>query len=498
MIHRNVASLLIGTAFFLAPLSATALAAGDIATQIQSLLQQVRALQAQLAALTGTGITASDATSSACLRLYRTLSRGASGSDVVSLQAYLISEGDLSVGSATGFFGPLTESAVQRWQARNGVVSYGDPVSTGYGVVGSITRAALAAKCRITDEPITVACPLYQQPLCGANQHVEPGTLQSDGCYSAPRCVNNQTACPIYNACPAGYATHTSTDANGCLVVSCVSPSAYSCTDSGKRYNEGDKLSCIFVHDDARSCVADAYYVCRSGAWKIEGSLPSESVGIRVSTPSAGQDVEVGDKVHVDWSSSSAPLGSYVGLYLVDADTGYLASNEIADRLPSSGLYTWTLPNTVILTDLGRILPPGRYQIEAVLFPSNYCVERPWLGTTCDSGSTSEKLSSAKSGVFTVGGGPQSKGTFSVWPQSGTAPLTVQFSVPQPSTGYFGGRYIDPGDGSTISVTSCAAQSGCKGVYGHTYQSVGTYTAYLMGVGEGSSTKIGSVTITVR
>ena len=47
----------------------------------------------------------------------------------------------------TGFYGPLTEQAVKRWQAQQGVVSSGSPDTTGYGVVGSRTRERVRANC---------------------------------------------------------------------------------------------------------------------------------------------------------------------------------------------------------------------------------------------------------------------------------------------------------------------------------------------------------------
>ncbi len=73
----------------------------------------------------------------------RTLSLGLKGDDVLSLQQYFIAQGLLSAGSATGFFGPLTQAAVQKLQAQNNLVSSGTPSSTGWGVVGPKTRALI-------------------------------------------------------------------------------------------------------------------------------------------------------------------------------------------------------------------------------------------------------------------------------------------------------------------------------------------------------------------
>jgi Putative peptidoglycan binding domain len=64
------------------------------------------------------------------------MARGSKISDVKKLQAVLVSEGFLSAGSQSGFFGPLTFNAVKKYQAKNNV----SPVS---GFVGPLTRAVL-------------------------------------------------------------------------------------------------------------------------------------------------------------------------------------------------------------------------------------------------------------------------------------------------------------------------------------------------------------------
>jgi peptidoglycan hydrolase-like protein with peptidoglycan-binding domain len=48
-----------------------------------------------------------------------------------------------SPGSESVYFGLLTQGAVQRFQAKYGIVSSGSPATTGYGFVGSKTRAKL-------------------------------------------------------------------------------------------------------------------------------------------------------------------------------------------------------------------------------------------------------------------------------------------------------------------------------------------------------------------
>lgn len=98
------------------------------------------------------------------ISLYRGLSNGA----VANLQRMLIAEGHLGAGNDTGFFGPLTERAVQLFQAREGIVSGGTPATTGYGVVGPLTRAYINARIGGTTSGNTgtnVTVPVIQQPV---------------------------------------------------------------------------------------------------------------------------------------------------------------------------------------------------------------------------------------------------------------------------------------------------------------------------------------------
>lgn len=75
------------------------------------------------------------------------LSPGMSGSQVQQLQQFLNSMGFLVApagqpggpGSETDYFGPATQAALQKFQASYGLVSSGDPTSTGYGNFGPQT-----------------------------------------------------------------------------------------------------------------------------------------------------------------------------------------------------------------------------------------------------------------------------------------------------------------------------------------------------------------------
>ena len=120
----------------------------QLRAQAQALLAQVTALQAQYggntAVYTGTGAV----NSSACPNIGRTLRRGISGDDVLRLQKFLARDPSVYPEAvASGYYGALTERAVQRWQVKYNIVSSGSPSTTGYGVVGPRTAAAIALLC---------------------------------------------------------------------------------------------------------------------------------------------------------------------------------------------------------------------------------------------------------------------------------------------------------------------------------------------------------------
>jgi peptidoglycan hydrolase-like protein with peptidoglycan-binding domain len=132
----------------------------------------------------------------------RALSRGMSGDNVRAIQVLLIRLGLLPQDSATGFFGPLTEAAVKKFQSTYGIASGGTPATTGYGVVGPRTLAALASSPPpsppangIESNTNTAAVPSSQCPLftipqpkehCPLNGSWQP--LMSATCMIGWRC----------------------------------------------------------------------------------------------------------------------------------------------------------------------------------------------------------------------------------------------------------------------------------------------------------------------
>ena len=140
----KLSSKLIATSLGLAMIFGGAVTVGaqttdisSLVSQIQNLLQQVQALQAQIAELDRQrGALQSELRET--INLTRQLRQGMTGDDIEALQEALASDPNIyPEGLITGYFGPLTEKAVKRFQKKNGIEQVGE--------VGPKTRAAFHA-----------------------------------------------------------------------------------------------------------------------------------------------------------------------------------------------------------------------------------------------------------------------------------------------------------------------------------------------------------------
>lgn len=238
--------------------SVQALTNEEILAEITALTKEIATLQAALQALTGTPSTApvtstpvSPISSQACLILPRDLKNGdedaTTGGSVSPLQKFLKNTGDFTYPEITGYFGTATESALQRYQARAGIVSSGTPASTGYGVAGPRTRARIQADtCTSPTTPIT---PTPSATACIIGTFtIQSG--QSINLYSRESAPVGQT-CFAYSKnrqCSNGvllgdvaykYTTCTTTVAKNCVVAS----TTVSHLDSRIFYNKSSLLS---------------------------------------------------------------------------------------------------------------------------------------------------------------------------------------------------------------------------------------------------------------
>lgn len=134
----------------------SATTSGDSIQTLTSLIAQLQKLQILLATLQftnasttfGGSLAVSASVEPEAVAITRTLTRGMSGADVRALQKLLTEEGFLESDAGTGYFGALTQEAVQEYQAHYGIVLSGSPKTTGYGAVGPKTRISVNAALR--------------------------------------------------------------------------------------------------------------------------------------------------------------------------------------------------------------------------------------------------------------------------------------------------------------------------------------------------------------
>lgn len=133
---------------------------------IQQLMEMIVALKAQLETLQAQSTEDSYGSTvpHTCVELSQSLWFGTSDAttngQVGKLQKFLTNTGDFTYGEITGLYGPATVSAVQKWQKRNGIISYGTPDTTGYGTVGEATIKAMRKGCEYEETsptPVLVA-----------------------------------------------------------------------------------------------------------------------------------------------------------------------------------------------------------------------------------------------------------------------------------------------------------------------------------------------------
>jgi len=93
----------------------------------------------------GTNTTANGTTVSGnAIVFFGPLKFGVQSNDVKNLQLLLVKGGFLAPNFATGYFGSLTQKAVQAFQCKQAIVCSGGPLTTGWGAIGPRTKKALS------------------------------------------------------------------------------------------------------------------------------------------------------------------------------------------------------------------------------------------------------------------------------------------------------------------------------------------------------------------
>lgn len=210
--------------------SAHALTNEEILEQLKALYEAVALVEAQIKLYTPSSSAAPTTPSgaSSCLRLTSNLRAGARdavvGGPVSALQLFLKNTGDFTYPEITGYFGPATQTALQKFQARSAIVSSGTPEGTGWGVAGPRTR--LYIETTSCTAPPTTPTPATSVGGCGVNgMNVKNGV--SIQLYSAQNAPSGQN-------CASLAATRTCTNGvldgvSAAIYASCASVALRAC-----------------------------------------------------------------------------------------------------------------------------------------------------------------------------------------------------------------------------------------------------------------------------
>ncbi|OGG51962.1 hypothetical protein A3C18_02070 [Candidatus Kaiserbacteria bacterium RIFCSPHIGHO2_02_FULL_54_11b] len=508
--------LAVGAFAALLPLFASADTLSELQARIDTLLNQVAALQEQLARVQSSTPTPQACTQEAkqcpdgsfvsrtgpncafapcgpfagppdpvppgrnrvCLPILRQLTRGVSGDDVWSVQDFLRQEGVFTL-EPTGYFGSVTEYALQLWQAREGIVSSGNPSSTGWGAVGPRTRLIIKNKCAPQDglqaSPRTGVAPLTVTFTAKV-----PNSGGTGSTYTMDYGDGVQEVVQPLPGC----------DANNPLAGKCEDKRTIQHT-----YTANGSYKATLTHNTPGGCTPEA---------AAQGCLgpPASSQVIGVATLIVGPITATEAPVIASISAPSTLRVGQTGTWhvntrIISGDTTFSVIWGDESVLQQIQAYaSSTVQNHATFTH--AYANAGTYT--------------PRFTATNPKGSTSAGYPVVIGGVGGGGGGGGGGNiSFSAFPTSGAAPLTVAFLVQSIS---LNGPYsINFGDGTSANVQKTPCTSTCPNVdminTSHTYTTSGTYTATLTDPGgctpaaaaQGClgppATLLGSVTITV-
>lgn len=181
------------------PLFSAALTLDEIKDKLLGILERVSVLKVEVERAADGAKVSGAHPYLPCLSLGRNLRTGMGGEDVQKLQEFLVKAGLLAEDKATGYFGPLTEAAVKKWQSAQGIVSSGNAASTGYGVVGPKTRATILTICKtqvIEAQSVPIrTCPVEPEvPGEAACAGTWEKGYDAAGCLTGYQCVESATA----------------------------------------------------------------------------------------------------------------------------------------------------------------------------------------------------------------------------------------------------------------------------------------------------------------
>jgi len=117
-------------------------------------------------------------------------------------------------------------------------------VSMGLILVLIIAAAALGGSAYYANNQSLVFHPIIPAvETASTTPPNNPITCKAGQHSNGVTCVPDSNNCPIYNACPPGYTSKTSVDANGCTKLQCTAPTSTTppkvCTQEAKLCSDG-------------------------------------------------------------------------------------------------------------------------------------------------------------------------------------------------------------------------------------------------------------------
>ena len=417
----------------------------DLQAQIQALLLRVQQLQQQTGGTVQVPVPGAPVVdSSACPLIGRILYIGSTGDDVSRLQQFLARDPSIYPERlVSGYYGPLTEAAVKRWQVKYNIVSSGTAATTGYGQVGPRTAAAMSLQCSTTSA---------SAPNVGGFIRVTPISG------NAPLTVSVEATVNTVNSCAGAVYTIDYGDGTGTTQIT-VPP--------GRCTQLVQTLSHIYQ---------------ASGTYNVGlSSGPHRTVATVIVTgttqPTPTTPATIPDSIHANPTTGQAPV------------TVSFSGTMNGARSCGGGTYTVDF---------------GDNQNISIPYPADSCQAQSYSAThqyTQGGTYTAKLLRGSLSGqlatstVITITSPVVEIGPFVVTPGIGGNPRTVEveFNIATPCSAYD----LDWGDGSA-HVTQTEGSGSCTQVvtektFTHTYTQSGSYTITLV---RGTRTDTASITIT--
>jgi len=388
------------------------------ASTLELLLAQVAALQSQLASLQEKSAVLPGVR--VCAAPQRTLGRDDTGEDVANLQIFLARDRSIyPEGVITGYFGPATERAVQRWQAEQNIVSSGAPGSTGYGLVGSRTRAALqqmwscggavsagwfSASTRdgviVFSAQASSSVPLDTWPYIetgdGKTERVEVSNVV---CKTLAGPCSSVLSARHQYASPGTYTARLVRPSSQTTCISALGPSSCSLSQN---------VQVLGVTTVTNSASAPATTNSLSATVNGQSQQVTMPPSIRVLAPAAGVAVSIGGSLTVSWSAAYAPTNATVSLSLKKSGASL---GSLAREQRSVGSYWWALPAPAgaactadAITCLNQLATPSCTGDVCAVPAGSYTVVAQLV-----SGNT--VIASAESASFTVTNAPTASAT---------------------------------------------------------------------------------------